>query len=189
MRAGKVTAEPTVIEIHLGEISQLLDSLDPSPFHRRDLNPRAEEYIVDSIRELPARASYRLVVNLDRSIRLPGEGRVVEDAIQSHFSRRADLLRRELRQLIHRGLISLSIALVFLVVLFLVAQAVRPLVGDTGIGSLLRESLIIVGWVAMWRPLEIFLYDWWPIASRRRLHDRLSRLRVQVAYPDSERGG
>jgi len=34
--------------------------------------------------------------------------------------------------------------------------------------------------VAMWRPLEIFLYDWWPIVGERRIHDRLSRIDVQV---------
>jgi hypothetical protein len=54
--------------------------------------------------------------------------------------------------------------------------------GDTGFVSLLRESMLIVGWVAMWRPLEIFLYDWWPIASERRLHDRLSRISVRIVY-------
>jgi len=26
-----------------------------------------------------------------------------------------------------------------------------------------RESLLVGGAVAPWRPLEIFLYDWWPI--------------------------
>ena len=31
-----------------------------------------------------------------------------------------------------------------------------------------RESLTIGGWVAMWRPMEIFLYSWWPILRERR---------------------
>jgi hypothetical protein len=51
----------------------------------------------------------------------------------------------------------------------------------------LDERLLIVGWVAMWRPLEIFLCDWWPIAGERRLHDRLSRISVRVVYRDSEK--
>jgi hypothetical protein len=54
------------------------------------------------------------------------------------------------------------------------------MMGASGLGILFRESLLIVGWVAMWRPLEIFLYDWWPIAGERRLHDRLSRITVRV---------
>ena len=32
--------------------------------------------------------------------------------------------------------------------------------------GLIKESLIISGWVALWRPLEIFLYDWWPDPRR-----------------------
>ena len=26
--------------------------------------------------------------------------------------------------------------------------------------GVLRESLTIAGWVAMWRPMQIYLYDW-----------------------------
>jgi hypothetical protein len=34
----------------------------------------------------------------------------------------------------------------------------------------------------MWRPLEIFLYDWWPIRAEARLYDRLSAMPVRIAY-------
>jgi hypothetical protein len=44
----------------------------------------------------------------------------------------------------------------------------------------MREGFVIGGWVAMWRPLEIFLYDWWPIVVQRRLYERLSGLDVRV---------
>jgi hypothetical protein len=46
---------------------------------------------------------------------------------------------------------------------------------------LFEQGLLIVGWVAMWRPLEIFLYDWWPILGERRIHDDLSRIQVRIA--------
>jgi hypothetical protein len=39
---------------------------------------------------------------------------------------------------------------------------------------------VIGGWVAMWRPLEVFLYDWWPIRAEARLFDRLSAMAVRV---------
>jgi hypothetical protein len=34
----------------------------------------------------------------------------------------------------------------------------------------------------MWRPLEIFLYDWWPVRGDARLFDRLSAMTVRVAH-------
>jgi hypothetical protein len=44
-----------VIEVRLKELNQLFDSLDPSPFAEKDLDPKAERYIVDSYREMPGR--------------------------------------------------------------------------------------------------------------------------------------
>jgi len=41
-------------------------------------------------------------------------------------------------------------------------------------------GLIIVGWVANWRPIEIFLYEWWPLAQQRRLRERIAAARVEV---------
>ena len=56
---------------------------------------------------------------------------------------------------------------------------------DVGAGAgpltqLLGESLLILGWVANWRPLEIFLYDWAPIVRRRALYRRLAGARGEV---------
>ncbi len=58
----------------------------------------------------------------------------------------------------------------------------------TPIGHFVEEGLIIVGWVALWRPLEIFLYDWWPIAQRKRLYRRLADASVSVSFYDTPGG-
>lgn len=42
-----------------------------------------------------------------------------------------------------------------------------------------RESLTIGGWVST-RPLEVFLYDWWPIRKEARLSDRLAVMPVRI---------
>jgi hypothetical protein len=34
--------------------------------------------------------------------------------------------------------------------------------------------------VALWRPLEILLYDWWPMLADARLFDRLANMAVEV---------
>ena len=41
-------------------------------------------------------------------------------------------------------------------------------------------NLIILGWVANWRPIQIFLYDWWPLRRRRRLYERLARAAIDL---------
>lgn len=166
--------------MHLRDMSQLFDSLDHSPFREKDLARNADEYIVDSLKELPSRTPGELVIYLDRPADFPGETNVIEEAIHVHFARRAQALRRDLRQLLRRGSISLIIGLSVLVTFFLLGQFIRQILGENPWGTLLRESLVIGGWVAMWKPLEIFLYDWWPILGERRLHDRLSQIKVRI---------
>ena len=46
--------------------------------------------------------------------------------------------------------------------------------------SVTKEGLTIMGWVAMWRPLEIYLYRWWPLRSVGRVYARLSTVPVEV---------
>jgi hypothetical protein len=170
---------PGAIEIRVPAMGQLFDALDPATHQEKDLSPKIDEYIVESAEDLPGRGPFALTIHLDQ----PGGGdeeRLVGEAVRAHFSRRARSLGRKLRRLLRRGLASLAIGLAFLVAVFLAGQLAARAMGPGGLGILFRESLLIVGWVAMWRPLEIFLYDWWPIAGERRLHDRLSRITVRV---------
>ena len=46
--------------------------------------------------------------------------------------------------------------------------------------SLTWESLTIAGWVAIRRPMQNYLYDWWPLRRRRRVYEKLSRMGVEV---------
>ena len=61
------------------------------------------------------------------------------------------------------------------------AQYLPALLEPSHLAPLVREGLIILGWVANWRPIEIFLYDWWPIRRRRILYARLAKADVVVA--------
>lgn len=170
-----------VIEVHVKELQQLFNAIDPSPFREKDLDANAEEFIVGWARDVPRDASLALLVYLDRPAGLSEEPAILRDAIHEFFSVRAQATRRRLRELFRVGRTSLLIGLAFLSASLLAGDFAARRLGD-GIGLLLRESLLIGGWVAMWRPMEIFLYDWWPIRAEARLYDRLSGMPVRIAY-------
>jgi len=55
--------------------------------------------------------------------------------------------------------------------------------GHRRLRLLLREgrwSLLIAGWIAMWRPLEIIFYEWWPLARQGRILSQPGQASVQV---------
>lgn len=170
------------IEVRVAEPKQLFNAMDPSPFRERDLDPSAEEFVVGWARELPADAPLALVVHLDRP-GLPEEAALLRDTVSQFFAQRAETTRRRLRQLFSVGRVSLGIGLAFVAVTMLAADLIGGALAGR-IGEVVSESLIICGWVAMWRPLEIFLYDWWPIRRDARLFDRLSAMPVRLEYAD-----
>jgi hypothetical protein len=170
--------------LHLRELNQLFDSLDNSPFREKDLDRNAEEYIVESLKDFPAKAQCKIIIHLDRPMEFLDEPKTVEEAVRIHFARQTQVIGRRLRRLIRIGTISLLIGLCFLASFFAIGQMVRQWLGETQLATLVREGLLIGGWVAMWKPIEIFLYDWWPILSERRIHDRLSQSSVTVVYAE-----
>jgi len=171
-----------VIEVRLAELRQLFNAIDPSPFRQRDLDPRAEEFIVEWARDLPRDARLALLVHLERSAGPSHEAPLLGESVHEYFSQRALQSRRRLSALFHRGRISLVIALAFLGTSVAAGDAVASFLRDTGVAAIVREGLLIGGWVAMWRPLEVFLYDWWPIRAEAVLFDRLSAMPVKIEY-------
>jgi hypothetical protein len=178
----RIPSEPGKIEVRISDLAQLFNSMDPSPFHEKDLDRNAEEYIVDAARRLKHEPDVTLRVYLDKPVGLPDEQRVLGNAIRVHFARRSQLARRRLRELLRRGWMNLIIGLSLLTASVIVGESMARRSGNGPFATVLRESLLIGGWVAMSRPMEILLYDWWAVRSEQRAFDRLSRIKVLLTY-------
>jgi hypothetical protein len=177
-RSTPERGHPHIIKLELREVGQLFNSMDPSPFIDRDLDDDAEEFIVDWARELPPNAPIRLRIYLEQP---PAEGAqdMIRQAVHNYFAHRTQITKLEFRRLMRQGRTSLTIGLLFLALCLVLIRTL--LAGRTGAwASILRESLTIAGWVAMWRPMQIYLYDWWPLRQTGRIYARLSRMPVEV---------
>ena len=64
---------------------------------------------------------------------------------------------------------------------FLFGAQLLSSIEDGTLIAILRESLLIGGWVAMWRPMEIFLYERWPGKRQQELYTRLSNMQVKLS--------
>jgi hypothetical protein len=176
-----IPANCELIEVHVSELKQLFNAIDPSPFRERDLDPNAEEFITDWAKEASPSAIFGLAVYLDRPAGLPNEAVELREAIHQFFRHRAELSRHRLRELLRRGRTSLVIGVCALGVSLAAGNLVASFVSNH-IADIFKEGLLIGGWVAMWRPMEIFLYDWWPIRAEAALADRLSVMPVRISY-------
>jgi hypothetical protein len=169
------------IELRLRDLGQLFNLMDPSPFYERDLDADAEEFIVGWAHELPRETKLELVIHVATPPE-PDRAADIEEAVRHYFKHRAEIKGRELRQLLRRGRASLLIGIAFLAACFGLGMLAQHLISGP-LSAFIDVGLQIAGWVAMWRPLEIFLYDWWPIRNERRLMERLAGMPVTLVVP------
>lgn len=165
------------VELKLHDIHQLFNAMDYSPLETRDLHPDIEEFIVSSMEEHPHESAVTMHVHLHEwPEQDPAE--LIPKAVHNYFAYRVTVSKREFGRLMKRGRTSLTIGLLFMVGCLLIAQLAIDGTGPWA--AVARESLTIAGWVAMWRPMEIYLYDWWPLRSRGRTYAKLSEIEVEV---------
>lgn len=167
------------LALRVREIGQLFNSMDPTPFLNKDLDPEAEEFIESWANGYAPKSRFHITIHIEQ---WPPEGdpsEMLTGAIHNHFAYKAERTFRAMKQLLRQGRSSLIIGIIFVTLCLLAADAVGELGAHAGY-SIARESLTIVGWVAMWRPLQIFLYDWWPLQRQIRLYKKLGSTHIQA---------
>jgi len=172
------TTSTGLIELRLNNFGQLLNTMDPSPFHERDLDHDAEEFILSWARE-HEKGSELLIRIVLRQPEDTSTSRHVIDSIHHYFETQATLSDRELKELFREGRISLLIGLAFVAATKTVSSFIPPEAVWAGFVS---EGMIICGWVALWKPIEIHLYSWWPLRAHGNLLRRLSKCPVEVVF-------
>jgi hypothetical protein len=163
------------IDVSLASFEELFDRRDPAPFRQRDLDQGLIEYLTDSAEDLARRPHFKIVFWMVH----PTERTEVEHAVRGQFGYLLERLRRHRRTEVRVGHVALFLAVLLLAALLFTSQLVLQVVHGT-VGAILREGLVILGWVAMWRPTEILLYDTVPFRRRRRLLSNLLAAPVEL---------
>ena len=169
----------SLIEIRLAGIGQLFDPLDPAPLAERSLDWKSEEYIVGSARDLPPSEPLKLVLYLPPAEIASVDAANVASAVRNYFDYQVDTAARGLRHLWREGRLTLAIGFAFLFICISLRQLIFAFAPGT-LPHIVAESLLILGWVAMWRPVQLFLYEWWPLRRDRDIFARLRDMPVEL---------
>ena len=168
-----------LIECRLTDLSQFFNSFDPSPFRDKDIDDDAERYIVESVRAFPLKTKLKLVFFLPQDFHEQA-AKVLTYAIDNYFDYKASMAMREVYSTLYEGRVALLFGLLFLFICISLRTALGFLSSHT-FGSIFLEGLSIVGWVAMWRPIQIFLYDWWALYRKKRVYDKIRDMPMEIS--------
>jgi hypothetical protein len=169
-----------LIEINLTDIMQIFETLDPFPFLEKELDRDAEEYITETVEEFPQATPLQLVFYLPGNEVPTEQAQTLGQAVRNHFAYRALSARRQLRAKFAQGRNSMIIGLSFLFFCLTLIQLIQTYRLPFLQASWITEGLLIIGWVAMWEPVTIFLYSWWPIRAKQKIYEKISRMDVAV---------
>jgi hypothetical protein len=172
---SRTRAATASVTIRVRDLTQLFNSFDPSPFWDRDLDRQAAEFIEDEFNDKRPAAHWHLHVHAHDGDASEAD---LQAAIKRYYERMAVSTHFKLREQMRIS----EIALVAGIVVFSVCTSLRGILQGTGhmLPRGVEEGLIILGWIALWRPIEMLAYGWLPLYRRQRLYQRLGRVRITV---------
>ena len=153
------------IELALADPRQLLRDAAVMPLGGDPLDPEAASFIAAEARRHPSRAMLRVKVLLPAASAAGPDAARIAPSIASHFGRQAEAASEEAGELFRDGRLTLVIGLTVLMACLLGAYAIAGLAPSGPAQRILQESLVILGWVSLWRPAETFIYGWAPILT------------------------
>ncbi len=168
-----------LIEIDLLSIMQIFNSLDPSPFFEKQLDTDAEDYIVGTVNDFPKKTQFTIVIYLPKEFFNTDEARAIPAAIRHHFEYKALETDRQFRQRARFGRFNLVVALVFLAFsLFVKYEILR--IGNGLLFYFISEAFTIAGWVALWAPVTLLLYELYPIIQTKKVYERIADMEIEI---------
>jgi len=170
-----------LIEINLSSVAQLFNSFDPAPFHEKELDTAAENYIVDTVKDFPEKTQFRIVIYVPDCKICAEQAEKIPRAIKNHFEYKMRVQDRKFRARFRHGRWTLLIGLTFLAIALIARQAVSAYLADSHlIAQIFADALLIIGWAAMWEPVTILLYELWPITRTKKTYEKISQMEISV---------
>lgn len=169
----------TCIEVRIRSAQQLFDARDPAPFRERDIDEDFVEYIEASADEIAITTPLKLLIYIGEDALPTLDAPSIISAIHAHFNYQVTLKRAQLSRILRTGQL-------FSVIGFLCLFSSIALLRYFNLSPYIREGTIILGWVAMWKPMELLLFDWYPVYTRIRLYKKLASTDIEVHFKQEQ---
>ncbi|MDU9376146.1 hypothetical protein McpSp1_07380 [Methanocorpusculaceae archaeon Sp1] len=172
-----------LIDVHIASMDQFYNYLDPSPADEKDLDEDTETYIQNAVEDLTPeeRKRAKIVLYLGADLyRNESVRENMERAATANFSYRLKHEKRKYSYAMEKGKRYLVRGLIFLVVCLVVSSIFTRIFTENDINLALAQSFVIIGWVALWKPVEFYLYDRRDILDELEILEALSIMPVET---------
>lgn len=166
------------IILNLNDVDQLLIAPGSLFYGKRTLNSDAEEIIIEEAQKASSNNHLHLKIYLRKNDMSRKDEITI--AIHEHFNYRRKKSERQLKKVFRLGWRSLLISIAFFGVLVFLTFVIIELLPEGRLSLTFRELLIILGWVALWRPADLLLYEWRPFKREVDLFRKIEQCKVEI---------
>ena len=168
-----------LIEIKLSSVIQMFNSFDPAPFYEKELDSAAEQYIVNIVDDFPAKTRFRIIILLPPELVENPDAAKITPAIHNHFRYKTLDADQQYRSRFRFGRSAMLIGLGFLAIALSARFLISSYSSDL-IAQLFADTLLIIGWAAMWEPVTVLLYELWPIIKLKKNYEKISTMDIEI---------
>lgn len=172
------------VRVDLASLRELFQAAEFDPLSGRPYADSGLDRILNQVRPGPRGPIHATIV-------LPGRERSVDveartrAALQNYCDVRIEQKQNDKASLRHEGFATLWRGVLFLALCLFASR----LLGDPKylhhvIARFLDEGFIIAGWVALWYPLDVLLYEHWPLTREQRLYGQLRGMTMKFEFAD-----
>jgi hypothetical protein len=166
------------VKLELERPKAFLDGSSPALQSQNVLPDATAEFLERNFQQAPRKNPWVLSLSVENTT--AEESKELQAAITAYYTEQVQSSRADLRQHWHTTRQIFVYGGIFLGLCLGLQQLLEQVLAER-FPDFISEGLIIIGWVALWRPAEMLTYDWLPLVRRLNLQRKLSQLSVQVS--------
>jgi hypothetical protein len=171
------------VDLYLSDIHNFFQTPEVDPFLGDNIEASGIDQLIDTLNARPSvrRRVTGITIHLPAAMILPELTVRTRAAITVYCNTQIRLALQKKREVKLDGWRALRIGSVFWVICLALSLVLEAILSEySAFGRLFGEGFIIVGWVGLWRPAELLLYEWRPYRREVELYDAIKRMEVRI---------
>lgn len=165
------------IKVEISKLGQLITVDNANTYPGTGVDSDASEYLHNKADLIRLNHDVRLEVSIPK---ISGEEKeLATKVLHRFFDYKTQVAKKDLAHNFAQGITSIIFSVILVISCALIYILFKVLGASDGLMTLISSILIIACWVAVWTPVEIFLFNWWPIRHEVRVYRKLSTMEVE----------
>lgn len=168
-----------IVRVEGSSLETLFHPLDPTPYPEKALSQEFIEYLEEKIEENEKGALRLEIINTKLPTDIFSE-EALERALRWGIEKVIQDSEQEIKKIMRIG--RKEFAYASMITIFCIFLAVYAGMSEwlDVLQPVFVSGTIVIGWVALWYPVEVLLFDWWPARERRLKFERLSQGEIHM---------